>query len=221
VRVPALNPNTELKNLALLAVSRTAMAGRPEAQHAGQRGLDVTTLFDPATERPDVVVLGPVKIGHGQRDPVDRRRWPGYHIDIESLRAARPLCSCRALMIRAKWLNAWGKLPSWRRPAGSQHPRVRSGQEAHARDQQQAGVERGGAVGLGEGVAPGVERAGHHVAMDPVAELFPGPGRAGQAVPADRPGHPVGCHPGHDLGVGEVLPAAAYLPQSVVRFAPG
>jgi hypothetical protein len=29
------------------------------------------------------------------------------------------------------------------------------------------------------------------------------------------------ANPRHDLGVGEVLPVAAHLPQSLVRFAPG
>ncbi len=56
---------------------------------------------------------------------------------------------------------------------------------------------------------------------DVVGLLFPVHGRAGQAVRADRSGHPVGGDPAHDLGVGEVLLVAAHLPQSVVRFAPG
>ena len=53
--------------------------------------------------------------------------------------------------------------------------------------------------------------------MDLIAELFPAPDRAGEALRADRSGHPVGGDPGHDLGVGEVLPVAAYIPIAVTR----
>ena len=131
---------------------------------------------------------------------------------------------CRAVTVSPSFAPApaWGRVRHTSQPA--MVPCTRGsvgGQEADARDQQQAGVKRGRPVGLGEGVALGVERVRDHVVMDLVAEPLPPHHRAGQAVAAYRSRHPVGRHPGHDLGVGEVLPVAAHLPQAVVRFSPG
>ena len=69
--------------------------------------LDVSTVFDAAAEGRDVVLFGPVKVGHDQGDPVDHHVRRRGHVCIGlSLRAMRPMCNWRALTTRAKWLNA-------------------------------------------------------------------------------------------------------------------
>ena len=110
----------QLDPLAAQPQHRAPPARLPDAQHADQRRIDVAALFGAAPEGPDVVVFGPVQVRHDQGDPVDQRSRPGPHAGIGlSLRTAAPMCSWRALTTRAKWLNAWGVLPSWRCAHGS------------------------------------------------------------------------------------------------------
>ncbi len=56
--------------------------------------------------------------------------------------------------------------------------------------------------------------------MDLLAERTPPVDRSVHAELLDGADHPVDCHPRHDLGVGEVPPRPANLPDPVVRLLP-
>ena len=103
------------------------------------------------------------------------------------------------------------------RPA---HARILGGEEAHERDHEQARVELGGAVGLHERVAGGIEAAPADILVDPLPERAPAIGRLGGGGRLGHPHHPVGRHPGHHLGVGEVPARPAHLPDALVGLGP-
>src|SRR3954464_1025201 len=94
------------------------------------------------------------------------------------------------------------------------------GQEADQRDQQQAGVELAGAIGLRERVAFGVETLAAHLVVDLRTQRAPSVDRPVTAELLDRLDGSVRRDPGHHLRVGEVAPRAAHLPQAFVRLAP-
>ena len=108
------------------------------------------------------------------------------------------------------------------RSMASTVPRTRGsvgGQEADQRDHQQAGVELVRPVVLGEGPLLGVEALSQTSAW-----ISSRSARHRSTGPSSRTLHrldgAVEGHPGHDLGVGEVPPRAADLPDAVVGLAP-
>jgi hypothetical protein len=103
---------------------------------------------------------------------------------------------------------------------GAHDARIVGWQEADERNHQKAGVERGGVVGLHERMSAGVVALLAHLGMDLVALRAPLVDRTVAPVLLDRGDRPVGRHPRHHLGVREVSPRAAHLPDAVVGFAP-
>src|SRR5829696_8377610 len=99
-------------------------------------------------------------------------------------------------------------------------PRVAGGQEPDQRDLEQAGVQVVGPVELDEGVALGVVALPAHLVVELAADRPPAVDRALVAAQLDRLDGPVERHPGHHLGVGEVPPGPADLPDALVRLAP-
>ena len=100
-------------------------------------------------------------------------------------------------------------------------PRVLGRQEADQRQHQERAVERLAAVVLHEAVQPRVEPLAADLGVDPVGDRPPAVGRAGQPEAGHRLRRPVERHPGHHLGVGEVPPRPAHLPDAVVGLGPG
>ena len=100
------------------------------------------------------------------------------------------------------------------------HPRVSRREESDQRDHQQAGIERIGPVVLGERSLRGVESLFAHLVVDLGPDLAPPFDRPLFVMLLDRLDRPVECHPGHDLGVGEVATGSPDLPNTVVRFTP-
>ena len=100
------------------------------------------------------------------------------------------------------------------------HARIGGGKKTDQRHEQQGGVELLRAVGLHEGVLLFVEGLGADFGVDGVAErlpLFDGAfvtelfGEQNGAIEGD---------PGHHLGIGEVLRAAAGFPDALVGVLP-
>ena len=75
-------------------------------------------------------------------------------------------------------------------------------------------------VELGEGPPLGVPAVLQHVAVDGIAHGAPPLDRTGHSKLLDRLHCPVQGHPAHDLGVGEVAPWPAHLPDALVRLGP-
>ena len=102
------------------------------------------------------------------------------------------------------------------------HPRVVGGQEADQRDHA-AGWRRArvDAVGLREGVALGVEALARRPRRGS-RRAAPASGRPGRRSPNRSTALTARSsgHPGHHLGVGEVPPRAADLPDALVGLAP-
>ena len=100
-------------------------------------------------------------------------------------------------------------------------PLVVRRQEADDRDHQRRRVEPARAVGLGEAAALGVEAALADLTVDAVAQLAPAVHRPVVVEALHGPHGAVEGHPGHDLGVDEVAPLAADLPDPLVGLLPG
>ena len=111
------------------------------------------------------------------------------------------------------------QLPLDRRD-GPEHPGVVRRQEADQGHHQQAGVELLRAVRLDEGPDLGVEPLAADLLVDLVADRPPAIDRAVEPVLLDRLDRPVERHPGHHLGVGEVPPRPADLPDPLVGLTP-
>ena len=103
------------------------------------------------------------------------------------------------------------------RPA---HARVRRGQEADERDEQEARVQLLRRVRLHERPELLVEAVRADVGVDLVAQGAPALHRPVQRVLLDRAHGAVERDPRHDLRVDEVPPLAADLPDALVRLAP-
>jgi len=101
-----------------------------------------------------------------------------------------------------------------------QPQRVAWDDEALQRHHQQRGVEHLGVVVLGERADLGVPAVLHDLAVDPVPLGGPPDQVAGPAVARGQPDGPVQGHPDLGPAVGEVLAAAAGLPDPLVRLVP-
>jgi len=101
-----------------------------------------------------------------------------------------------------------------------QPQRVAGGDEALQRHHQQRGVEHLGVVMLGERADLGVPAVLHDLAVHPVPLGGPLDQVAGPAVARGQPDGPVQGHPDLGPAVGEVLAAAAGLPDPLVRLVP-
>jgi hypothetical protein len=103
---------------------------------------------------------------------------------------------------------------------GSDHALVVPREEAVARHQQDGRVEPWGAVGLGERVAAGMEAALGDLVCDGTAQC-PKPMELRRLlVPLESSDSSIDTDPGQQLGVHEVAPGTANLPEPVVRVPP-
>ncbi len=98
--------------------------------------------------------------------------------------------------------------------------RIVRGHEAHLGQQQQAGVEVRVLIGALEDPPRGVDAIGHDVGLDPVAQHAPVLDRPLAAEVLDAADGAVHHHPGHHLGIGEVLAPCPHLPDALVRLVP-
>ena len=103
---------------------------------------------------------------------------------------------------------------------GAAHARVGRGEETDQRDHQETGVEEFRAERLDEGADFGVEAVAANAVVDRLAHLAPAVERSFQAELFRRLDRPVDGDPGHDLGVGEVLPGSAHFPDALVGILP-
>src|SRR5215217_7620257 len=106
------------------------------------------------------------------------------------------------------------------RVQGRQPQRVARGHEPDQRHHQQRGVQDLGLVVLGEGPAARVPAVLHDLVVDPVAFPDPAVQVRGPAVFAGQADHAVKGDPAHEPAVGEVLAAAAGLPDPLVGLVP-
>src|SRR5215213_1200574 len=113
----------------------------------------------------------------------------------------------------------FGQLVSYRLD-GAYHPLVVVGQEPDARDEQRACVERVGTIRLCEGSSLGVVALLQDFVVDLVAHGPPTLHGSLEPEALHASDQGVKRHPAHDLGVDEVLPWAARLPDPVVRPLP-
>src|ERR687890_2780651 len=124
----------------------------------------------------------------------------------------RALASCETVVglvcSVAKYEAVFGQLAADRLD-GTDHPLVVVGQKPHARDKQRAGVQRPGAVSLGEGSPSGVVAFLQDVGVDLVTHGAPALHGTIEPETLDALDHTVKRHPAHDLGVDEVLPLPA------------
>jgi hypothetical protein len=103
------------------------------------------------------------------------------------------------------------------RVQGGPPHRVAGGDEADQRQHQQRGVQHLGLVVLGERPAFPVPTVVHDLGVDPVALGDPAAEVGGAAGEAD---HAVKRHPALKAAVGEVLAAAAGLPDALIGLVP-
>src|SRR5262249_24991788 len=99
-------------------------------------------------------------------------------------------------------------------------PRIVCGKKADQWNQQQAGVEPLGAIGLHKAVELAVESSLTDLGMNFVGDCAPlMPQLVGcLSFQLGRP--PIECHPSHDLRMNEVLAPSAHLPNAFVRLSP-
>ena len=101
---------------------------------------------------------------------------------------------------------------------GGPYPGIVGGQEAHQGDEQHRGVQGRGVVVLPEHAV--LDAPGAHLGVDLVGARLPAVGPLEVLPDAGQAGPPVGRHPAHHLGRGEVLGVAPYLPDAPVRLPP-
>ncbi len=102
----------------------------------------------------------------------------------------------------------------------SHEDRIVGRHEADLGQEQQAGVEIGIVIGALEDAALGVDALGHDVGADGLAQGAPVFQRALIAEVLNAADRAVQHHPGHHLGIGEVLRPRAHLPDALVRLVP-
>ena len=103
---------------------------------------------------------------------------------------------------------------------GAAHARIVGRQEAHLRNQEQAGVQMRRAVRLHERVASRVEARAQTcawIASRTFRQRSTGPSSPKRSAVLDRA---VERHPRHHLGVSEVAPRPAHLPDALVGLLP-
>ena len=96
-----------------------------------------------------------------------------------------------------------------------------TGRKPDERQQEQAGIERIGAVGLGERVLLAAEPAPAHVVMDRRADGAPAIDGTAEAELLHRLHRAIECDPGERLRVGEMAARTTHLPQPLVGVRPG
>ena len=92
-------------------------------------------------------------------------------------------------------------------------------QKAHQRQQQQAGIHARRAIGLDEAAALGVHALGADVVVNRVAPACAN-ARCSRLSLGLRAAGAVERHPGHHLGMDEMLRRAADFPDAFIRLAP-
>src|SRR5262249_62042955 len=95
-----------------------------------------------------------------------------------------------------------------------------AGKTADEREQQQAGVEPLGAVGLHKAVELAVEAVLTDLGMDFVGDCAPLMRQLVGCLSFQLGRRAIECDPSHDLRMNEVLPPSAYLPNAFVRLSP-
>src|SRR5262249_48979450 len=76
------------------------------------------------------------------------------------------------------------------------------------------------AVALHEGAERRIEAGAADVVVNGAPQFAPALDRSFHLEPLDGFHRAIERHPGHDLGIGETLAAAAHFPDAVVRFLP-
>jgi len=100
------------------------------------------------------------------------------------------------------------------------HPRVGWRQKPDKGNEQNAGVEFLRAVALNESADVGVERLSAHLVVDLLAYGSPSICGTLKTKLFNALYRAVKSHPGHDLGIRELLCAAAHFPNTLVRLGP-
>src|SRR5579863_2308740 len=103
---------------------------------------------------------------------------------------------------------------------GGLHPRIFRRQETDQGDEKRAGIELFGAVALRECAKLGVEAVAADVAVNGIAQRPPALDRTVHLETLDGLDRTVEGHPGHHLGIGEMLLIAAHLPDAVIGLLP-